>query len=84
MMKKSYTKPQLIYESFKISSSVAACFVDKTATDKAKCSFQLDPDDPMFVLYNRSYTGSPCNTDGEDECSFGGPGEVDGATIFNS
>lgn len=54
-MKKSYVKPELFYESFVLSQSIAACGIDvhfSSVTD-TNCQPKLDPsfwgsNDPVF------------------------------------
>ena len=43
-MKKSYVKPELFYESFVLSQSIAACGIDVNQTDTESCTPTLDPD----------------------------------------
>lgn len=43
-MKKSYVKPELFYESFVLSQSIAACGIDVNQADTGTCKPTLDPD----------------------------------------
>lgn len=43
-MKKSYVKPELFYESFVLSQSIAACGIDVNQADVNDCKPTLDPD----------------------------------------
>ena len=43
-MKKSYVKPELFYESFVLSQSIAACGIDVKIANTTDCTPQLDPD----------------------------------------
>lgn len=42
-MKKSYVKPELFYESFVLSQSIAACGIDVNYGDTSSCNPKLDP-----------------------------------------
>lgn len=51
---KKYVKPELFFESFELSQSIAACGIDANHDDEIKCSPTTDPDfwGDKLVVYN--------------------------------
>lgn len=63
-MKKSYVKPELFYESFVLSQSIAACGIDVNFENTDKCAPQLDPafwNGMSDTVFNNGRTG--CSMD---------------------
>lgn len=60
-MKKEYSKPQLIYESFSLAgATIASCIVNPTADQVGECTVWLDPNaDTGWYLFNMQY--GACN-----------------------
>lgn len=81
-MKKVYSKPQIIFESFELSKSIAAgCeYFSKTLSDASFCTFE-DPETGWNIFINDNCeVGSDLLTDG-DICYHV---STDDKTIFNS
>lgn len=48
-MKKSYSAPDIVFESFSLSSSIAACEVE-TNFNEGNCGYELYPGFIIFML----------------------------------
>lgn len=78
---KQYVKPELYYEDFQLSTSIAVCAFDMNMSDKNSCVAVGDPEyvDPEIMLY---IDGNVCNiTQVEDYCYQPG---ADAYRVFNS
>lgn len=53
-MRKTYTKPKFLFESFMMSTSIAAGCEEKTKLPslEAQCGFMPDPRDDSWVIFN--------------------------------
>lgn len=74
-MKKTYTKPQLIYESFSLASTtIASCAVDPTASEIGRCTLNvISGQDTGFYLFNTDY--GACNVPAKQQCPYDVSGE---------
>lgn len=49
-MKKEYVKPEIVFESFKMSTSIAGdCSLDATLADENSCEYKTDMGFKIFV-----------------------------------
>ena len=48
-MKKAYSKPQIVFESFAVCTSIAACDVDTNLPTKGSCGLQYGPEETLFI-----------------------------------
>ncbi len=75
-MKKAYVKPQIVFESFQLSTSIAAsCALIGTQLAQYVCPFE-DPDSG-FLIFAES-VASPCDTapvGGNDSVCYDVPNE---------
>ena len=60
-MKKSYSKPEIMFESFAASTNIAACGVDTDLPVKYTCGIQYGPPILNQVVFDS--TISQCNVD---------------------
>ena len=72
-MKRTYQKPQVLYEDFSLSNCIAgACKINPNANDKGECAVNLDPNwDSGWYIFNVGVS-SVCNIPGKDGtlCSY--------------
>lgn len=73
-MKKRYSKPELIYESFSLAgATIASCSVDPNAGQVGQCTVNLDPNvDTGWYIFN---TNGVCNFPSEQFCPYDISGE---------
>ncbi len=48
-MKKNYSKPEIVFESFKMSSSIADSCNEKVITDTMTCFIEMDFGEKLFA-----------------------------------
>ena len=81
---KPYVKPELYYESFELSQSIAACGWDMNQTSPANCTAEGDPEfgNDFFgaVLFLSANTS--CDFEDIDYCYENGSGDM--VRVFNS
>lgn len=58
---KKYVKPELFFESFELSQSIAACGIDVKYADTTNCTPQLDPDFWAGLTYTVFSAERSCN-----------------------
>lgn len=76
-MKKEYTKPQLIYESFSLAgATIASCTVNSTASQVGECTVWLDPNvDTGWYLFNTQYGACNVQPPADQLCPYDISGE---------
>lgn len=86
-MKKIYSKPEIVFESFTLSTNIAGdC--DKKVTTYAKDACGITGSDPELVWFSFSADGSNCNAPGtgsemtNDGFCYHNPSESN--NLFNS
>lgn len=68
-MKKEYSKPEIMFESFTMSTSIAAGCENKFgAPSRSTCGYENDDGDTIFV----TGIGGACNIMGNEESKFNG------------
>lgn len=61
-MKKKYSKPELIYESFTLAgATIASCTVKHNAAQIGECTVPFDPEAPNTGLYLFNWEFGACN-----------------------
>ena len=88
-MKKAYSKPEILFENFSLSTTIAAgCEAIVATPSKSQCGFDFGP----YVIFLEA-VGSLCTGDGRVTLNEDGDGGVDGVcyhvfsndrNIFNS
>lgn len=62
MMKKKYSKPELIYESFTLAgATIASCTVKQNAAQIGECTVPYDPEAPNAGWYLFNMEFGACN-----------------------
>ena len=69
-MKKAYSKPQIMFESFTMSTNIAAgCEKTFGLYSRGECGFE---DDTNEIIFAQGTAGSVCTLKGGDESTYNG------------
>lgn len=77
MMKKNYSKPELIYESFTLAgATIASCTVKQNAAQIGECTVPFDPDaDTGWYLFNTEFGACNVQPPADQLCPYDISGE---------
>jgi len=77
-MKKQYVKPELYFENFELSTSIAACEYKTKLPSKGSCGF----DDGNAIIFVSNLTGCDTTDDGSGKICYDNP--LDSNNLFSS
>ena len=81
-MKKYYTKPQLVFEKFSLSTNIAAsCAIKNDGPSKDQCGYHGDFDFPIFISIEMGCTTTEPDGDYNGIC-YHNPSSI--SNVFGS